>query len=667
MPAVALATQEWVKAEQLGLRPNLDLDELVLNWTSDKVRDLEVKGAIVSINLDRTIEGGSTVVVTLADPEGKLFAGGRTVARQRGLSSKARTAYRKNPVEVDEGWQPLLTPDVVGRAVEVQLDGVVFRLVKVRYSTATQRAELTFEDRIIYWLKRKRGERRVPRSTCTRAEFALSLLREIKARNYRFVCPELHVRQPIGSGRKTTVKPGTRSSSQAGGFSADTSFTIKGARATPDQKRNLDGVLTECQAQGTSADVMVATVCGVIQESVAKRLGYGDAAGPDSRGLFQQRAPWGPMSVRLDPRGSTRLFLTGGRGGQPGWKQKNDPQLRKVPGGIEHAVTAVQGSVGGYVQHQAEAERIVHAWGGASAEGAAATTGTYTKSYQFTRNADENSWTALQRLATEVGWRCFVVGNSVYFMSELDLYARRVRYQVRPDDPAVLDLTYDVDWGKPTSELELQVVLERWGAPPGSVVLLDGFGPPDGRWLVASVSRDYFSPTATVSCRQPGKEQLEPANEQVTRASNAVGVSGASAGADDGTKAGKFYAEAKQISDAGGTYVYGGGHGPPLRSLSSGQGLDCSSSTSLALFRAGLMPGSVAQVSGWFARSYGQPGRGERFTVWANDGHVWTQFHGIGNAWRFDTSPYGSGGRGPRLRSTPRPTDGFTARHWPGC
>jgi hypothetical protein len=685
-PAKRVSAATWARYEQVGLEPTLELDELVLNWTAKGITDLDARGALLSINVERTIEGGSTVTVKLADPNGRLFGRGRTTHRARGKDSAAVRAAARHPVEVDEGWEPMLAPDTIGRAMEVELDGVVFRLVKVRYSSASQEAELTFEDRIVYWLKRKTGERRASRGSCTRAEFVLSLLREVRAREYRFVCPELHRRQPIDASSRTDTRRrrllrgvGTRASSssssssaadseQSGGFPPSPSFTVKGVKARPDQVRNLHGVLTECSAQGCSRDVMVATVCCVIQESVAKRLNYGDAAGPDSRGLFQQRAPWGALEARLDPARSTRMFLTGGAGGQRGWKQANG-SLQRVPGGVEAAVKKVQVSVGGYAQHESEARRIVGAWGGqGTGEGVAATESSYTRSYQFTRNADEDSWTAIKRLADEVGWRCFVVGNSVYFMSEDDLYARRARYEVTPDDPAVLDVSYDVDWGKPTSELELEVVLDRWGAPPGSVIVVTGYGPPDGRWLVSSVTRDYFAPTATVTLRQPGKEKLEPASERVTRAADASEAGNTSAtSVDDGSKSSKFYAEAKRISDAGGTYVYGGGHGPSLSTLSSGQGLDCSSSTALALKRAGMFDGDAAIVSGEFARSWGQPGRGQRFTVWANGSHVWTQFHGIGNAWRFDTSPYGSGGRGPRLRFTPRPTDGFTPRHWPGC
>jgi hypothetical protein len=112
-------------------------------------------------------------------------------------------------------------------------------------------------------------------------------------------------------------------------------------------------------------------------------------------------------------------------------------------------------------------------------------------------------------------------------------------------------------------------------------------------------------------------------------------------------------------------YVWGGGHGPPLADLSTKQGMDCSSSCSLALWKPGLFPDYVAWVSGTFAWKYGKPGKGEFFTVYANADHVFIRFH-KGPYWRFDTSPHGDGGRGPRLRRLPRFTFGFTSRHWEG-
>lgn len=112
-------------------------------------------------------------------------------------------------------------------------------------------------------------------------------------------------------------------------------------------------------------------------------------------------------------------------------------------------------------------------------------------------------------------------------------------------------------------------------------------------------------------------------------------------------------------------YLLGGGHGVPLSTVSPYQRLDCSSSTSKALYEAGLFEGrEYAIVSGLFD-DWGAPGTGNYFTVYSNSMHVWTRLH-KSKWWRFDTSPHGDGGRGPQLRYLPRFSGGFVARHYPG-
>lgn len=112
-------------------------------------------------------------------------------------------------------------------------------------------------------------------------------------------------------------------------------------------------------------------------------------------------------------------------------------------------------------------------------------------------------------------------------------------------------------------------------------------------------------------------------------------------------------------------YQLGGGHGVPLKTVRYDQKLDCSSSTSKALWDAGLFEGrDQAIVSGLFDQ-WGLPGNGTMFTVYYNPEHVWVRLHRT-KWFRFDTSPHGDGGRGPRLRMLPRFTRGFQTRHFPG-
>ena len=50
-------------------------------------------------------------------------------------------------------------------------------------------------------------------------------------------------------------------------------------------------------------------VMTAIGESSLNNLGYGDAAGPDSRGLFQQRSNYGSIAARMDPYTAASAFF----------------------------------------------------------------------------------------------------------------------------------------------------------------------------------------------------------------------------------------------------------------------------------------------------------------------------------------------------------------------
>jgi hypothetical protein len=59
---------------------------------------------------------------------------------------------------------------------------------------------------------------------------------------------------------------------------------------------------------------LIGLIAGLV-ESRLRNVNYGDR---DSLGVFQQRAPWGPASVRRNVRLSAGMFFRGGRGGQRG-------------------------------------------------------------------------------------------------------------------------------------------------------------------------------------------------------------------------------------------------------------------------------------------------------------------------------------------------------------
>lgn len=562
----------------------------------------------------------------------------RVITSHGGEGGGSRDKLRRRAVPIDQGWQVIDLNDVISRAVDVILDGVHFRLVKVRYNSGTYQVELTFEDRIIYWLRRKMGLRKASRANVTRAEFILSLLREVKEEKVPFICPELHQKQKIGKAKDTGVSDDPDSSTT--GFASSKRFKVQGANANKEQKKNMGIVLDEAtKIKGAKKKSIKAVVLAVIQESWVKNLPGGDA---DSRGILQVRDQTAaPLNLNnRDIRACVRHFMTKGFWGKGG---AIDVAKKNPHSSAGWVAQQVQGSAfpDRYDRWSSEADHWIEEYGvEGGVEGGG---GGYVKSYQYTRDKGENSWEAMLRLAEEVNWRIFPVGRAMYFMSEAELFRRRIRHVLTPDSTEFLDLDADIDWGKPINEMTMRVTLDRWGAPPGCTIGLSGFGIPDGRWLVVSSARDWFSPIAELTLMQPGDEKREPAAERIQRSENAR--AGGGAGPRSG-KTAKFYDECKRISDNTPGYLYGGGHGVPMSQLSSGQKLDCSSSTSLALYRAGMWESSnpIARTSGMF-NDWGNPGRGDQFTVWYNAGHVFTQFEdgmGVGKK-RFDTGGPGGG------------------------
>lgn len=76
-----------------------------------------------------------------------------------------------------------------------------------------------------------------------------------------------------------------------------------------DQQANATAILQVVADRGLDAGDAVIAIMTAMTESSLVNVNHGDLAGPDSRGLFQQRDPWGPLEVRMDPAGATGLFL----------------------------------------------------------------------------------------------------------------------------------------------------------------------------------------------------------------------------------------------------------------------------------------------------------------------------------------------------------------------
>jgi hypothetical protein len=548
--------------------------------------------------------------------------------------------------------------------IDVMLDTLVWRVVKAEpsYGPDASELKLTCEEQSVALLGDHDRPFKVSRNAMTRAEFAHRMVREVKARKLAFYSPEEHFAQ---STAKTPRSKKERDAQRQPGFADGVKLKIEGATADADQLREIETSLTVADEENATGRARLAQMCAGIGESGFRAIR--NLQGSKYSGVYQAD----PAKINpKDTESQARHFLRGGLGFQAGGAiaaAAAHPDWS--PGRIALEVEGSKANFGGdvdkgtahYQAHIGDARAIVAAWTG-SASGSS-TQRTIVKPYEFHRGLPgkrETSWEALQRLASEVGWRCFVVAGVVYFISEEQLFMSRSRAEISFDTPGLISIDPGSDWdaGKTVAQLQLTVAADRWGFPPGSIIALRDLGTFNGRWLVHTVDRpDLTDPLTQITLTKPIARKHEPAADtiQVPR-----GVEG-----DAAKTVMAAYDAAKHIASLKIPYVWGAGHGPDLDDYNPNGGFDCSSGVSIVLHRAGML-GDRALVSGDLAK-WGDPGKGRQMTVYANANHTFIVFDLPGKkpqAWEFRHT--GTVGGFSGRADNPNFDAGFTARHYSG-
>jgi len=75
-----------------------------------------------------------------------------------------------------------------------------------------------------------------------------------------------------------------------------------------DQLVNAAAIMNAGAALGVNAKGQTIAVMTAMGESTLRNIEYGDLAGPDSRGLFQQRDTWGTLAERMNPTTAATFF-----------------------------------------------------------------------------------------------------------------------------------------------------------------------------------------------------------------------------------------------------------------------------------------------------------------------------------------------------------------------
>ena len=91
------------------------------------------------------------------------------------------------------------------------------------------------------------------------------------------------------------------------------------------QLQNAAAIINAADTLSLDLQAQLIGVMTAMGESQLQVLNHGDAAGPDSRGLFQQRSNWGTLAQRMDPTQSATLFFQKLKE-VPGWETL-DPSI----------------------------------------------------------------------------------------------------------------------------------------------------------------------------------------------------------------------------------------------------------------------------------------------------------------------------------------------------
>lgn len=416
--------------------------------------------------LRRSIDGASTVEITVSDPEDYLIE----------------------------------TP-MIGSDWTLSLGEQTFQTVKKRRMDWNA-WQITLESELVVALKLDKAYRHAERGKVTRAQFARQVAAPAIARvGGKFFSPELN--------RVQREQRTERQRARQRGLHPKTTLTIKGAPASAAQLREVQTALDVAVDLKASGKVCLALLVAGIGESdfkpVINSLGYG--------GVFQGQVNTGGRYFKVHETAKmARYFLQGGKGFQQGGAialAKRNPSL--TPGDIATRVEA-SGKPGSFYQdHIEEARALLDAYGGKADEADE-------REYTFRQGEPgkpARAWDALEQLAAPVRWRRFEVGNVLFFMSEDDLIksAPRGVIRMRRSQPGLRGNPYvDLDDGKPADEISVDWACGLWDCPPGTVIRVEGSGKMNGRWLVSEIERrSLYEATCLVTLKRPEWARPEPA------------------------------------------------------------------------------------------------------------------------------------------------------------
>lgn len=639
----------YVDPEKADL--DIDIEKVVLDIVRNtkKLRDLDITEIITEGEIEETMEGSSNVTITLHDPDGELLNSG-----------------------------------ALERAVDVMMGGLWFRLVAIRKEGSY--LTLTFEDRVVSYLKSHNKILHMSRGKMNRLEFCLYVIRQIRKGQVltyddytvsypaiACVIPELTKPmkfEQLSRADKTSLEVSRKRNRNQG--LPDESFLIyhadgSSSQSTKGQNRIMEDALDAgVSMEGMNVKVLVAAIATMMIETGVRNMSQAKSD-LDSQGPFQQRPGQGWPNSR-NTKVQARAFY---RAALEIYKDDHSITAGELAASVQRPKASLRDRYAHAVKY---AQRVVDAYSGEPI-----TQRTYRQKYTFTtadsRKKKQNYWDALGMLTQEVQYARFMSNGYLYIVSEVQLFKSKSRMTLTPLSPGVNSLEFNWDTGNDDASATIECRIARWVAPPGTVITLHDCGPASGRWLVSSIRRNLYGRDATITLKKPQPLLPEPAGEIASVSVDETTAAGFSPGLGLPKKVAAMYRMAKRISDKHYPYVWGGGHaraGTPDRGTGRdpGIGYDCSGSTAAVLVAGGYYTkGQSVPVSNEVPGAAGMArGEGAYFTVWANGTHVFIEFyrdgkHDTKHTIHFGTGNWGKGWGGAGINQNLHPKAGFLPYH----
>lgn len=474
-------------------------------------RDFNFEQGVLGGEVERTIDGASTVTIRIID----------------------RERYFRN-----SGYLQI--------ECDILIDGLWFRLVRVEKDGDI--FTLTFEDREVSIMRTYDTPKMVEWGKVSRQWFIWNMVKEpleFKPKGIPVTIEDLEKSKPITKSGDTVFLPPTGVKAVDRDFGLAQSYvrdptrpgqmrpflTVKGKPADAEQLANAELVLdTALQVVGLTSNRLpkIATVAMmvIIVESTMHNYAWGDDG---STGIFQQIAPYWPSSGNIVVD-ATEFF------------KRTVALDKKHP---EYAYWLLAAEVQNpredlrkeYAKWRTEGARFVQAYGITGGTPSVPGPGVNNQSwslpkaidYQYTRGTPEedetgqivwdreNTWDCTGRMAEEVAWRRFMVSGRFYFVSEPYLFKSKPRVVLSEQTPGVDRVNFTYDIGQKNAQVTVEARIDRWKAPPGTIAWIEDEGPINGKWLVDTVSRPLFSNQGKITLKKPRPKLPEPTKEELER------------------------------------------------------------------------------------------------------------------------------------------------------